>query len=83
MTNRQLASAKEQMKGQLAMAEENNLSLMLSMGRSVLDLGRVPSLEEIYNQIDDITSFKLHDVAQEIFDEGKMSYLIMEPDNHK
>ena len=83
LTNRQLASAKEQMKGQLAMAEENNLSLMLSMGRSVLDLGRVPSLEEIYNQIDDITSFKLHDVAQEIFDEGKMSYLIMEPDNHK
>lgn len=83
LTARQLASAKEQMKGQLAMAEENNLSLMLSMGRSVLDLGRVPSLEEIYYQIDEISSLKLQTIAQEIFDDSKMSYLIMEPDNHK
>lgn len=80
LTRRQLASAKEQIKGQLAIAEENNLSLMLSMGRSVLDLGRVPSLEEIYYQIDEINAFKLRDIAQEIFDESKMSYLIMEPD---
>lgn len=83
LTKRQLASAKEQMKGQLAMAEENNLGLMLSMGRSVLDIGRVPSLEEIYNQIDETSSFTLRDVAQDIFDDRKMSYLIMEPENHK
>ena len=83
LTDRQLASAKEQMKGQLAMAEENNLNLMLSMGRSVLDLGRVPSLEEIYYQIDEIDSLKLRDVAQEIFDETTMSYLIMEPENQR
>lgn len=80
LTTRQLSSAKEQIKGQLAMAEENNLNLMLSMGRSVLDIGRVPSLEEIYYQIDEINAFKLRDIAQEIFDETKMSYLIMEPD---
>lgn len=83
LTKRQLAAAKEQMKGQLAMAEENNLGLMLSMGRSVLDIGRVPSLEEIYYQIDEISSFKLRDIAQEMFDERKMSYLIMQPENHK
>lgn len=83
LTKRQLAAAKEQMKGQLAMAEENNLGLMLSMGRSVLDIGRVPSLEEIYYQIDDVSSFKLRDIAQEMFDEKKLSYLIMQPDNHK
>ena len=81
LTKRQLASAKEQLKGQLAMAEENNLSLMLSMGRSVLDIGRVPSLEEIYHQIDEINSFKLRDIAQEMFDERRMSYLIMQPEN--
>ncbi len=83
LTRRQLASAKEQMKGQLAMAEENNLSLMLSMGRSVLDIDRVPSLEEIYYQIDEIDAFKLRDIAEEIFDEGKLSYLIMEPDKQE
>lgn len=80
LTRRQLASAKEQMKGQLAMAEENNLGLMLSMGRSVLDVGSVPSLEEIYHQIDEINAFKLRDIAEEMFDESKLSYLIMEPD---
>lgn len=80
LTRRQLASAKEQMKGQLAMAEENNLGLMLSMGRSVLDVGSVPSLEEIYHQIDEIDAFKLRDIAEEMFDESKLSYLIMEPD---
>ncbi len=80
LTRRQLSSAKEQIKGQLAMAEENNLNLMLSMGRSVLDIGRVPSLEEIYNQIDEISALKMMDIAQDIFDESKMSYLIMEPE---
>lgn len=80
LTHRQLDSAKEQIKGQLAMAEENNLSLMLMMGRSVLDLGRVPSLEEIYHQIDETDSLKLRDIAQDIFDERKLSYLIMEPE---
>jgi predicted Zn-dependent peptidase len=81
LTNRQLDAAKEQIKGQLAMAEENNLNLMLMMGRSVLDLGRVQSLDELYHQIDETDSLKLRDIAQEIFDESKLSFLIMEPEN--
>jgi predicted Zn-dependent peptidase len=80
LTERQLDAAKEQIKGQLAMAEENNLSLMLMMGRSILDLGRVPSLEETYHQIDETNASRLRDIAQDIFDEKKMSYLIMEPE---
>jgi predicted Zn-dependent peptidase len=80
LTKRQLDSAKEQIKGQLAMAEENNLSLMLLMGRSVLDIGKVPTLEEIYHQIDETDSLTIHDIAQEIFDDKKLSYLIMEPE---
>lgn len=83
LTKRQLASGKEQIKGQLAMAEENNLSLMLTMGRSVLDIGRVPSLEEIYHQIDEIDALEMRDIAEEMFDERKMSYLIMQPENGK
>jgi len=81
LTSRQLASAKEQIKGQLAMAEENNLSLMLMMGRSVIDLGRVPPLDEIYQTIDKTSSVKLMKIAREIFDEDSLSYLIMEPEH--
>jgi predicted Zn-dependent peptidase len=80
---RQLASAKEQIKGQLALAEENNLSLMLMLGRSVLDLGKVPTLDEIYSTIDETTASKLFKIAREIFDERNLSYLIMEPEQQK
>jgi predicted Zn-dependent peptidase len=82
LTNRQLDSAKEQIKGQLAMAEENNLSLMLMIGRSILDFGYVPSLEETYAQIDETKATNLRDIAQEIFDDSKLSYLIMQPEKN-
>jgi predicted Zn-dependent peptidase len=81
LSSRQLSSAKEQIKGQLAMSEENNLSLMLMMGRSLLDLGYIPSLDEIYQTIDKTTSTKLLRIARDIFDESMLSYLIMEPEH--
>jgi predicted Zn-dependent peptidase len=76
---RQLAALKEQIKGQLALSEENNLSLMLMMGRSILDFGRVPPLSEIYHKIDEITALTLQDLAQEVFVPDRLSYLVMEP----
>jgi predicted Zn-dependent peptidase len=79
LSSRKLSSLKEQIKGQLAMSEENNLSLMLMMGRSVLDFNRVPSLEEVFEQIDEPDANKLRDIAQDIFDETKLSYLTMIP----
>jgi predicted Zn-dependent peptidase len=79
----QLAAAKEQIKGQLAMSEENNLSLMLMMARSVLLYNRVPRLEEIFQTIDNTDAQKLQDVAQDIFDEKKLSLLTMVPENGK
>jgi len=80
LSSRQLSSAKEQIKGQLAMSEENNLSLMLMMGKSLLDTGRVPELDEIYECIDATTSRDLQRIARELFDERMLSYLVMEPE---
>lgn len=79
MSARKLSGVKEQIKGQLAMSEENNLSLMLMMGRSVLEFGRVPGLEEIFEKIDEATAPRLQDIAQDIFDERKLSFLTMVP----
>lgn len=79
LTARQLNAAKEQFKGQLAMGEENNHSLMFMMGRYMLDLNRVPSLEEIFNVIDDISSKDISRVACEMFDVKELSYLTMVP----
>ncbi len=79
LTSRQLLSGKEQIKGQLAMTEENNLSHMMMMGRSILSRGSVPTLEEIFQTIDETSANKLLTVAQEMFDPAKLSYLKMIP----
>ncbi|MBX2967487.1 MAG: insulinase family protein [Cyclobacteriaceae bacterium] len=80
LTTRQLNAAKEQLKGQLAMAEENNQSLMMMMGRSVLDTNSVPSVEEIFNIIDDVSATDVNRVAQQMFNPNGLSYLTMVPD---
>ena len=79
LSPRQLKSAKEQIKGQLAIAEENNLSLMLMMGRTMLDVNRVPTLEEVFEIIDGISASHLQQVAQEMFKEKDLSYLRIFP----
>ena len=79
LSARELASAKEQLKGQLAMSEEHNQGLMIMMGRAVLDLDRVPGLEEVYDRIDEVDASWLQDIACEMFDHTKLSSLIIEP----
>jgi len=76
---RQLSSAKEQIMGQVAMAEESNISFMMMMGRSLLDLDRIPPLDEIFTRIKDTTADQLREMAIEMFDESQLSFLRMEP----
>lgn len=76
---KQLASSKEQILGQIAMAEENNVSFMIMMAKNLLDQGHVTSLEEIFERVKGTSALKLQELANEMFDERKLSYLIMEP----
>lgn len=79
LSERQLSAGKEQMKGQLAMTEENNLSHMMMMGRSILNRGSVPTLEQVFQTIDETSANKLLAIAHEMFDPKKLSYLKMIP----
>jgi hypothetical protein len=45
----------------------------------VLEQDRVPALEELFDKIDQVTARSLQKVANEMFDEDKLSYLFMEP----
>lgn len=76
---RQLQTAKDQIKGQLAMSEENNNSIMLMMAKSLLDLGRIQSLESIFEKIDAITTLELMDLANETLKRDSMSILTFNP----
>ncbi len=80
MGTRQLAIAKEQFMGQVAMAEENNGGFMMMMARSILDLGKVPSLDQLFLKVKQTTAREIQQLAVEMFDEKMMSLLIMEPE---
>ncbi len=75
----QLRAAKQQLIGQLAMAEEHNLNLMLAIGKSMLDLGRVDSLTDIFKSIELITALQLQDLANEMMAEKRFSLLTFMP----
>lgn len=72
----QLYKAKKQIKGNLARSYENHESYMLSMGKSLLVYGSVDPLAEIYRKIDLVSSQNLLDIANEVFDDDKLSTLI-------
>lgn len=76
---RQLHAVKEQLIGQLAMSEENNASLMLAMGKSMLDKNRIDSLEEFFSKIRNVSANQLQNVAVEMFDDSMLSMLTYLP----
>jgi predicted Zn-dependent peptidase len=79
MGERQLSTAKEQFMGQVAMSEENNSSFMMMMARSLLDLGQVPSLDDLFNVVKQASAEQVRQLAEEMFDERKLSTLVLEP----
>ena len=75
----QLHRAKQQIKGQLAISEENNTNLMLMMGRSLIDLDRIDPLDSVFKEVDHQTSGSLARIAEEILIEDQLNYLIFNP----
>ncbi|MTI33425.1 M16 family metallopeptidase [Xanthovirga aplysinae] len=76
----QLHRAKEQLFGQLAMAEENHMNLMLMRGKSLLDLNKIYSLDEIFEEIRNITANDLQEIALEMFNRDDISILSYLPE---
>lgn len=74
----QLHKARRQLKGQITISSENRENLMLNIGKSYLLYNKVDSLEDIYRKIDNLSAADLQDIANEIFDEKQLSYLIYE-----
>ncbi|HRZ77794.1 MAG TPA: insulinase family protein, partial [Bacteroidales bacterium] len=72
----QLQRARQQLKGQIAIAGESNLNLMLALGKSVLSRDRTETLEDVYRRIDAIGSDSLLEVAREALDPSIFSRLI-------
>jgi predicted Zn-dependent peptidase len=74
--DRQVNSAKKQIKGQMALGQESGSSVMLGLGKSLLLYNRVDTLKEVFQAIDEITSEMLLETANELFDPANSSRLI-------
>jgi predicted Zn-dependent peptidase len=72
----QLHNAKRQLKGQITIASENKEHIMLSYAKSYLLYNKIDTLEEICQKIDAINAVHLQEIANDILDEAKLSYLI-------
>ncbi len=75
----QLHTLKEQMMGHLAMAAENNLTLMMSQAKSLLDQERLFTLDELFDSIKQVTAGQLLELANELLDINQMSSLTYLP----
>jgi predicted Zn-dependent peptidase len=74
-----LQQAKQKFMGQIALAEEGRLSLLISLCKSVLDYGMADSLEQVFAKIERIEAAQLLEIANEIFEPANFSSLIFEP----
>ena len=66
LTPSQLIRAKRQWKGQMGIAAENHENGALGMGKAFLHFNRYVPLNELYTQIDSITSQEIRRVANDI-----------------
>lgn len=75
----QLHQAKQQLKGQIALGQESGSALMLTLGKSLQIYDKVDPLRQVYQEIDQVTSLQLLEIANEIFDQRNLSSLTYLP----
>ena len=72
----QLAKAKRQLKGQIAIACDNHEQFALDFGRSFLHHGHERDIDTLFQRIDAITAEEILQVANELFTAERLTTLI-------
>lgn len=80
LTASALQQAKQRFIGQIALAEESRLGVILAMCKNILDYNKTDSLPEIYAKINAITAKDLLAVANEVLEEQQLSLLMYLPE---
>ena len=57
------------------MSEENRLNIMLMLGKNLVQGFNMETLNEVIHKINQINADELQEIANEIFDFDKLSYL--------
>lgn len=77
LSEKTLAAAKKQIKGQLAVACDNNENFAIDFGKSFLHFGDEKDIEKLYQKIDAVTAEQIQQVAKEIFDKDSLTTLVI------
>lgn len=75
-----LNQAKKKFIGQISLAEENHLSVLIAFCKSILDHGKADTLEQIYAKIESVSAEDVIRIANEVFEESKLSSLLFLPE---
>ncbi|MBC7746323.1 MAG: insulinase family protein [Flavobacterium sp.] len=75
----QLHQAKQKFIGQIALGEENRIGLIISMAKSLLDYGKVDTLEEVFLKIDAVSASRLLQISNQMFETSQLTTLLFEP----
>ncbi len=78
LSSLQLHRALVQLRGQMAIAAENQENNVLAMAKQMLYYGYAPTWEESYDRIAKTTPQMLQEAAREIYSENRLSTLIYE-----
>ena len=76
LSDRQLAAAKRQLKGQLAIGRDNREQCALDFAKQFLHYDRLQDFDDLYARIDALTATQLQDVAQDIFSPAHLQMLL-------
>lgn len=72
----QLGAAKQQLKGQIAIACDNRENFALDFGKSFLHYGKEKNIDRLYQQIEAVKSQEIQEVAVELFAPANITTLI-------
>lgn len=72
----QLQKARNQLIGQMAISQENNISLMLGHAKTFSIFNKVDSFSDICKKIEKVNEFDIMEVANELFIENNLSSLL-------
>ena len=77
LSDRQLAAAKQQLKGQIAIACDNREQYTMDFAKNFLHYGRERSIDDVLQRIDAITTQQVQDVAQYVFRPDALHLLML------
>lgn len=75
----QLQKAKNKFIGQIALAEENRIGVIISMAKSLLDHGKVDTLQQVFKKINEVSTTNFADIANELLDKPMFSTFTFHP----